>query len=566
VKYIASNNNFYLRKQQARAHDVLLCIKDGEKVSTPIGRGRGFRYGLQNDEFYFKSPAEMQALFTDLPEAIETTNEIVEKVEDYKLSRDVLLPKFEIPAEFLDVRDQDNADEGKGNRGENAYLRFLTYEGAKKKYGEPFSQELTERIDFELATIERMGFPGYFLIVQDFTSKARQMGVSVGPGRGSAAGSAIAYCLGITNVDPIKYDLLFERFLIPDRISMPDIDIDFDDEGRDKVIQYVIEKYGKNQVAQIITYGTLGGKSAIRDTARVLDLPLFDADKLAKSFPDSLAATLKGILSPDGINKKEAEAFNSEQMQRAQAFRKISTGTNLEADTLKQAYEIEGCVRNIGVHACGVIITPDELTKFVPVATAKDADLLVTQYDNSVAEDAGLLKMDFLGLKTLTIIKDAIRLIKNRHGITINEDDIPLDDPKTLALFQRGETVGIFQFESPGMQKYLKELKPDKFGDLIAMNALYRPGPLEYIPNFIRRKHGAEAISYDFPIMEESLKDTYGITVYQEQVMLLSQKLASFSKGDADVLRKAMGKKQKSVLDKMKDKFIEGCEKNGHSK
>lgn len=562
VKYFAANNNYYLEKKSSRAHDVLLCIKEGEKISTPIGKGRGFRPGLPNDEFYFKSPQEMAQLFSDLPEALEETVKIAESIEDYKLSRDVLLPKFDIPEEFKDERDNDPADEGKGNRGENNYLRHLTYVGAKKRWGDNLNEEITTRLDFELATIERMGFPGYFLIVQDFTTRAREMGVAVGPGRGSAAGSAIAYCLGITNVDPIKYDLLFERFLNPERISMPDIDIDFDDEGRDKVIKYVIDKYGKDKVSQIITYGTLGGKSALRDAARVLDLSLPDADKLAKAFPDSLAANLKGILAPDGIDKKLEEAFNSEQMQRAKEFRKISEGTNLEADTVNQAYEIEGCVRNIGVHACGVIITPDELTKFVPIATAKDAEMVVSQFDNSVAESAGLLKMDFLGLKTLTQIKETCRLIKVRHNIDINPDDIPLDDEKAFALFQRGETNGIFQFESPGMQKYLKELKPDKFGDLIAMNALYRPGPLEYIPNYIKRKHGIEEITYDLEGMDEYLKDTYGITVYQEQVMLLSQKLAGFTKGEADTLRKAMGKKQRDVLDKMKGKFIDGCKAN----
>ncbi len=564
VKYFAANNNYYLDKNQARAHDVLLCIKEGEKIETPIGRGRGFRPGLPNDNFYFKNTSEMQKAFADIPEALQCTIDICNTVEDYKLSREVLLPKFEIPTEFIDERDNDPNDELKGKRGENNYLKHLTFNGAIIRYGNPLPDEIVERLNFELSTIERMGFPGYFLIVQDFTTAARNMGVWVGPGRGSAAGSAIAYCLGITNVDPIKYDLLFERFLNPERISMPDIDIDFDDEGRDKVIQYVIDKYGKNQVAQIITYGTLGGKSAIRDAARVLDLPLSDADKLAKSFPDSLVATLKGILDPSGINKKEEEAFNNDQLVKAKEFRKIAEGKNLEADTLKQAFQIEGCVRNTGVHACGVIITPGELTQFVPVATAKDAEMVVTQFDNSVAESAGLLKMDFLGLKTLTQIKETVRLIKDRHGIEINPDQIPLEDEKMFKLFQRGETKGIFQFESDGMQKWLKDLKPDKLDDLIAMNALYRPGPMEYIPNFVRRKHGLEPITYDLSVMEEFLSDTYGITVYQEQVMLLSQKLANFTKGEADTLRKAMGKKQKDVLDKMKGKFIDGCAVNNH--
>ena len=565
VTYFAANNNYYLDKKNAAAHDVLLCVKDNQLKETPIGRGRGFRYGFPNQEFYFKSPAEMQKIFSDMPEALENTNEIVAKIESFKLGRDVLLPKFQIPDEFKDVRDEDPADEGKGNRGENAYLKHLTYEGAKKRYPD-LTPEIKERIDFELTTVERMGFPGYFLIVSDFTTEARRLDVSVGPGRGSAAGSAIAYCLGITNIDPIKYDLLFERFLNPDRISMPDIDIDFDDEGRDKVIDYVIKKYGSNQVAQIITYGTMGGKSAIRDAARVLNLPLSDAGELAKSYPESLAASLKGLLSPEGIDKKYLEEIKDrrEFVEQSHNFRKLAEGKNLQSEVLKQAYDLEGCVRNTGIHACGVIITPDEMSKFVPVCKAKDSDMLVTQFDNSVAESAGLLKMDFLGLRTLTIIKDALKHIKHRHKIEIDIDAIPLDDKKTYELFQRGETNGIFQFESAGMQKYMKDLKPDSFTDLIAMNALYRPGPIAYIPNYINRKHGKEPIVYDLEGMDEYLKETYGITVYQEQVMRLSQKLANFSKGDADVLRKAMGKKQKDVLDKMKSKFVEGCAKNGH--
>jgi DNA polymerase-3 subunit alpha len=565
VKYFAANNNYYLDRKGANAHDVLLCVKDGELKETPVGRGRGYRYGFPNDEFYFKPPAEMQKAFADLPEALETTNEIVSKIESFKLGRDVLLPKFQIPEEFKDERDNDPNDEGKGNRGENAYLRHLTYEGAKTRYPD-MAPEIKERIDFELSVMERMGFPGYFLIVSDFTTKAREMGVSVGPGRGSAAGSAVAYCLGITNIDPIKYDLLFERFLNPDRISMPDIDIDFDDEGRDKVIDYVIQKYGSNQVAQIITYGTMGGKSAIRDTARVMNLPLPDADRLAKSFPESLIASLKALLSPSGIDKKYLDEIKDRRdiVEQSVNFRKLMEEKNQQSEVLKQAYELEGCVRNTGIHACGVIITPDEMSKFVPVCKAKDSDMLVTQFDNSVAESAGLLKMDFLGLRTLTIIKDALKHIKNRHELDIDIDAIPLDDKKTYELFQRGETNGIFQFESAGMQKYMKELKPDSFTDLIAMNALYRPGPIAYIPNYINRKHGREPIVYDLPGMDEYLQETYGITVYQEQVMRLSQKLANFSKGDADVLRKAMGKKQKDVLDKMKNKFLDGCKANNY--
>jgi len=565
VKYFAANNNYYIDKSSSESLEVLLCVKDGELKQTPIGKGRGFRNGMPNNEFYFKSPALMEELFSDLPEAIDCTAEIVSKIEGYKLGRDVLLPKFQIPDEFKDARDLDPNDEGKGNRGENAYLKHLTYLGAEKKYPN-IKPEVKDRIDFELSVMERMGFPGYFLIVSDFTTKARELGVSVGPGRGSAAGSVVAYCLGITNVDPIKYDLLFERFLNPDRVSMPDIDIDFDDEGRDKVIDYVINKYGHNQVAQIITYGTMGGKSAIRDAARVLNLPLPDADRLAKSYPDSLEAELKFLLKPNGIDEKYLDKIKDrrEVVEQSHNFRKLSEGNTMEAQVLKQAYELEGCVRNTGVHACGVIITPDELTKFVPVTKAKDSTMLLTQFDNSVAESAGLLKMDFLGLRTLTIIKDAIRFIKEGRGIDLDIDAIDLNDALTLELFQRGETNGIFQFESPGMQKHLKDLKPDNFTDLIAMNALYRPGPIAYIPNYIARKHGREAITYDLEGMDEFLKETYGITVYQEQVMRLSQKLANFTKGDADTLRKAMGKKQKDVLDKMKSKYIDGCKTNGH--
>ncbi|TXC77146.1 DNA polymerase III subunit alpha [Luteibaculum oceani] len=557
VKYIAANNTYYLEKKNAEAHEILLCVKDGERMSTPVGKGRGFRFGLPNQEYYFKSPEEMKSIFIDLPEAISNTNEIVEKIEPYTLSRSVLLPKFAIPEEFIDPED----DKDGGNRGENAYLRHLTYEGAKKRYGE-ITDEIRERLDFELATIANTGYPGYFLIVQDFTNQARKMGVSVGPGRGSAAGSAVAYCIGITNVDPIKYDLLFERFLNPDRVSMPDIDIDFDDEGRGKIIDWVIDKYGANQVAQIITYGSMAAKSAIRDTARVLELPLPDADRIAKLIPDN--CKLGFLLNAE--EKALKEKIRSDDMERALQFRKLAEGKDLTAKTINQAKVLEGSVRNTGVHACGVIITPEDITNFVPVATAKDSDLRVTQFDNAVVEDAGLLKMDFLGLKTLTIINHAIDNVKERHGVEIVPDDIPLDDPKTYELFQRGETVAIFQYESPGMQKHLKALKPDQFADLIAMNALYRPGPLQYIPNFIARKHGKEEITYDLDAMEEFLKETYGITVYQEQVMLLSQKLAGFTKGEADTLRKAMGKKKKDVLDKMKPKFLEGCEKNGHAR
>lgn len=554
LKIVATNNTYYLEKENAHAHDILLCVKDGEKLATPKGRGRGYRYGMPNEEYYFKSADEMKGLFSDLPEAIINVQEIVDKVEVYALNREVLLPKFEIPAEFQVAED----DQDGGKRGENNYLRHLTYVGAAKKYGE-LNPELRERLDFELKTIEKTGYPGYFLIVQDFIAAARDMGVSVGPGRGSAAGSAVAYCLGITNIDPIAYDLLFERFLNPDRISMPDIDIDFDDEGRGRVMDYVIKKYGSNQVAQIITYGTMAAKSSIRDTARVLDLPLFEADKIAKLIPN---LKLNKIFKMDAQSLRGA--LRPEELDNVYELINMAKKEDLGAETIRQAMVLEGSVRNTGTHACGVIITPDDITNFVPVSIAKDADLYVTQFDNSVVESAGLLKMDFLGLKTLTLIKDTVSLVRHTRGIELDPDNFPIDDALTYALFQRGETIGIFQYESAGMQKYMKELKPTVFGDLIAMNALYRPGPLEYIPSFIRRKNGEEPIAYDLEACEEYLQETYGITVYQEQVMLLSQKLASFTKGEADVLRKAMGKKQKEVLDKMKPKFVEQAAQNGH--
>jgi len=555
VKVVATNNTYYINKADAHAHDILLCVKDGEKLITPKGRGRGFRFGLPNEEYYFKGGEDMKKTFADLPDAILTIQEIVEKIEPYSLYRDVLLPKFEIPEEFQVAEDKQDG----GKRGENKYLQHLTYQGAERRYPE-ITPAIRERLDFELATIERTGYPGYFLIVQDFIAAARNMGVSVGPGRGSAAGSAVAYCLGITNIDPIAYDLLFERFLNPDRISMPDIDIDFDDEGRGRVMEYVINKYGANQVAQIITYGTMAAKSSIRDTARVLDLPLFEADKIAKLIPN---LKLNKIFNMDAQALKST--LRAEELENVQQLVSMAQGAGLEAETIKQAQVLEGSLRNTGIHACGVIITPDDITNFVPVATAKDSDLYVTQFDNSVVESAGLLKMDFLGLKTLTLIKDTVSIVKQRHDIELDPDKFPIDDQKTYELFQRGETIGIFQYESPGMQKYMKELKPTVFGDLIAMNALYRPGPMEYIPSFIRRKHGMEPITYDLEACEEYLKETYGISVYQEQVMLLSQKLANFTKGEADVLRKAMGKKQRDVLDKMKAKFIEQAATNGHS-
>ena len=558
VKLVATNNTFYIDQEDAIVHDILLCIKDGEMVETPKGKGRGFRFGLANENYYFKSPNEMKELFADIPEAIENTIEIANKCEYYTLASDILLPAFDIPEEFRDIEDEKNG----GKNGENNYLRHLTYEGAKKRYPE-ITDEIRERLDFELEIIANTGYPGYFLIVQDFCNAAREMGVIVGPGRGSAAGSAVAYCNGITNIDPIEYDLLFERFLNPDRVSMPDIDIDFDDEGRSRIIDWVIEKYGANQVAQIITYGTMAAKSSVRDTARVLNLPLFEADRLAKLIPD---ISLKKIFGLGDADLADVLKNNQENIVRANQLKQIGAGSDLPAQVIQKAQRLEGNVRNTGIHACGVIITPSDITEYVPVALAKDSDMYCTQFDNSVVEEAGLLKMDFLGLKTLTLIKDAVAFVKDRHDIELVPDEFPLDDVPTYELFQRGETVGVFQYESPGMQKYMRELKPTVFADLIAMNALYRPGPLEYIPSFIKRKHGDEEIIYDLEATKEYLEETYGITVYQEQVMLLSQKLAGFTKGEADTLRKAMGKKKFDLLEKLKPKFLNQGNERGHSK
>ncbi len=555
IKLVAANNSFYTEKADADAHDILICVKEGEFKSTPKGRGRGFRYGFPNEEFYFKSQEEMKALFADIPEAIENITEILSKVEMYQLARDVLLPAFDIPEEFLDPKDENDG----GKRGENKYLRHLTYEGAKLRYKE-ITNEIQDRLEFELETIERTGYPGYFLIVQDFCRAAREMDVSVGPGRGSAAGSAVAYCTQITNIDPIKYNLLFERFLNPERVSLPDIDIDFDDLGRERVIQYVIDKYGASQVAQIITYGTMAAKSSIKDCGRVLELPLGETIKIAEMVPDMIK--LNKLFNMD--DKTMKSKVKSDQIIGAKKLIALADSKELDGTIVRQALKLEGSVRNVGTHACGVIITPVDIRGLVPVSVVKDSDMWCTQFDNHVVEDAGLLKMDFLGLKTLTIIKEACHLVKQRHNIDLVPDDFPLDDEKTYELFQKGETIGVFQYESGGMQKHLKDLKPTVFADLIAMNALYRPGPMEYIPQFVRRKHGEEEITYDLEGQEEYLKETYGITVYQEQVMLLSQKLAGFTKGEADVLRKAMGKKQKAVLDKMKPQFIEQASEKGH--
>jgi DNA polymerase-3 subunit alpha len=543
VKVICTNDSHYVEEDDYLPHDILLCINTNSLIEDEK------RFRFPSSDFYFKSQAEMNQLFKDVPESVDNTMEIYDKVDSLKLARDILLPAFPMPERF---------------KTQDEYLRHLTYEGAKKRYG-TITPEISERLDFELSVIEQSGYPGYFLIVQDFTTTAREMGVSVGPGRGSAAGSAVAYCIGITNVDPIKYDLLFERFLNPERVSMPDIDIDFDDEGRQKVIDYVIDKYGQNQVAQIVTYGTMAAKMSLRDVGRVLDIPLSEVDRVAKVFPAHLKATLNKVLADGDVDGKLKGSLNSEELEKAYQFRKMADAGDDIGHMIQTAKKLEGSVRNTGIHACGVVITPDEITKYVPVKADKDTGMLVSQFDNSVAEDAGLLKMDFLGLKTLTIIKKAVAMVKTNHGVELDMDMVPLDDEETYKLFQKGETIGIFQYESSGMQKYMKELVPSAFEDLIAMNALYRPGPLEYIPEFIDRKHGRKPVIYDLPEMQEYLEETYGITVYQEQVMLLSQKLAGFTKGQADMLRKGMGKKKKKIIDMLHPKFLEGGKERGHS-
>ena len=558
VKVIASNDSHYLDQKDANAHDILLCINTGEKQSTPSYKDiegdfdmKGKRFAFYNDQFYFKTTQEMTDLWSHIPEAIDNTNEIVGKVEILELKKDVLLPNFTIPSTFLSQDD---------------FLEHLTMEGAKKRYID-ISVEVEERIKFELHTIKTMGFAGYFLIVADFINAGKDLGVYVGPGRGSAAGSVVAYCLGITNIDPIKYNLLFERFLNPDRKSLPDIDTDFDDEGRQKVIDYVVEKYGRNQVAHIATYGTMAAKMSLKDVARVLDLPLSESNALAKLVPERPKITLERIfnasLTGDG-SLADRENLSSDELEQVKQLRQIKSSGGLPSRVIESAMILEGSVRGTGIHAAGIIIAPHDLTDIMPVATSKDVSLLITQFDGSVIENAGVIKMDFLGLKTLSILKEAIRLIEQNHKITIDLDAIPLDDALTFEMYQRGETNATFQFESAGMQKHLRDLKPDQFSDLIAMNALFRPGPMVYIPNYIARKHGREKIEYDVPEMEEYLSDTYGITVYQEQVMQLSQKLANFTKGDADVLRKAMGKKDKPTIDKMKGKFIDGGLSNSH--
>ncbi|MBP3299012.1 MAG: DNA polymerase III subunit alpha [Muribaculaceae bacterium] len=582
IKLIATNDSHFVDEDDAEAHDRLICISMGKRFHDPTR----MHYTKQE---WFKSQDEMEAIFSDIPEALANTNEILDKVEFYTIDHAPIMPNFQIPEEFgteaeyrsriteQELFDEFTRDEN-GNvvlsqeeaekkiqklggydklyriKFEADYLNKLCMEGAKKRYGDPLSPEVAERLKFELHIMKTMGFPGYFLIVQDFINTAREkLGVSVGPGRGSAAGSAAAYCLGITQIDPIKYDLLFERFLNPDRISLPDIDVDFDDDGRYTVLKYVTDKYGAEKVAHIITYGTMATKLAIKDVAKVMEMPLAEANRLARLVPDRM---------PEGkVNFKNCLKYVKEFADEA-----ASPNPDVR-EVMQYAQQLEGNVRNTGVHACGVIIGRDDITDWVPVSTATDSDgskVLVTQYEGSVIEDTGMIKMDFLGLKTLSVIMEALKNIRHTRGIDIDMDNIPIDDPATYRLYCEGRTIGTFQFESAGMQKYLRELQPSKFEDLIAMNALYRPGPMDYIPQFIARKHGIEPIEYDIPIMEKYLHDTYGITVYQEQVMLLSRLLANFTRGESDVLRKAMGKKLIDKMAALKVKFLEGGQANGH--
>ncbi|MFI3278935.1 MAG: DNA polymerase III subunit alpha [Rikenellaceae bacterium] len=585
IKLICSNDVHFVDEDNAEAHDRLICLSTSRDLDDP-------KRMLYSKQEWLKSRSEMSQLFKDIPESLDNTLEVLDKIEVYSIDNPPIMPTFEIPEEFgteegyrqkytpEDLFNEFTRDEH-GNvvldekaaekkirsiggidklyriKLEADYLAKITFEGAKKKYGDPLSDEVLERLNFELYIMKTMGFPGYFLIVQDFIRAAREeLDVSVGPGRGSAAGSAAAYCLGITMIDPIKYDLLFERFLNPDRISLPDIDVDFDDDGRGRVLNWVTQKYGKEKVAHIITYGTMATKSSIKDVARVQKLPLQESDRLCKLIPDRLPNDKKMNL-PNAISEipelKAAETSENPTL----------------SDTIRYAKMLEGNVRNTGVHACGTIICRDNITDWVPVSTADDKEtgekMLVTQYEGSVIEDTGLIKMDFLGLKTLSIIKDALANIKQRQNISIDIDNIPIDDLKTYELYSAGRTIGTFQFESAGMQKYLRDLQPSTFEDLIAMNALYRPGPMDYIPEFVDRKHGHKPIEYDIPIMETYLKDTYGITVYQEQVMLLSRLLGNFTRGESDSLRKAMGKKLRDKLDEMKPLFIKGGESNGHN-
>ncbi|MCX6267642.1 MAG: DNA polymerase III subunit alpha [Bacteroidetes bacterium] len=524
VKLLATNDVHFLNEIDAEAHDRLLCVNTG-KFMDDVDR---MRYTGQE---WFKSKEEMNKLFADVPEALENTIEVLDKVESFSLKKDPIMPDFPLPEGFSDP---------------DEFLRHITYEGAVKRYP-ALTPEITERIEFELATIKKMGFPGYFLIVQDFLNAARDMGVSVGPGRGSAAGSVVAYCIRITDVEPMRFDLLFERFLNPDRVSMPDIDIDFDEDGRDRVLKWVVKKYGQDKVAQVITFGTMAAKGAIRDVGRVQRLPLDEVGRLTKLIPNRPGITLKTAY---------------EEVPELKAAR--SSSNKQIAETLRFAESLEGSVRQTGIHACGIIISRDNLMDHIPITISKESDLFVTQFDGQFIEKVGMLKMDFLGLKTLSIIKDTVQNIRESHGIEVDPESLEFNDAPTFELFSLGKTTGIFQFESDGMKKYLRDLKPNKIEDLIAMNALYRPGPMDYIPSFIARKHGREKIAYDIPVMDKYLQDTYGVTVYQEQVMLLSQELAGFTKGQADSLRKAMGKKIEAMMDDLRPKFFDGCKQNGH--
>ena len=576
VKIVATNDAHFVRKEDGPAHDRLICLTTNAYL-TDQDR---LRYTQQE---YLKSEEEMAALFPDHPEFLSNTLEVLDKVERYEIDRGHVLPLFRIDEGFLKdidrylekykgIIDVGRCDKEGNDRGEAfthsvAFLCHLCYEGARRRYGDTLTEEQSERLDFELKTICRMGFPDYFLIVQDFIAAARRNGISVGPGRGSAAGSAVAYCLGITNIDPIKYQLLFERFLNPDRISMPDIDIDFDDDGRYRVFRYVEDTYGKDHVSHVITFGTMAAKSAIKDVARVSNMPIDESNRLTKMIPDK---PFEAEVVEDGKKvKKEFKPKLSNCVKYLPELKnEYENGTELVKDVLKYAVKLEGCIRQTGVHACAMIIGRGDLTDYIPISVAADKatgeDVWVSQYEGCFIEDVGMLKMDFLGLRTLSIIKECLANIKKRHGIDIDIEAIPIDDEETYRLYGRGDTTSVFQFESEGMKQWLQKLQPTRFEDLIAMNALYRPGPLDYIPSFVARKQGTEKIEYDLPEMEEFLQDTYGVTVYQEQVMLLSQKLAGFTKGQADKLRKAMGKKQLDVLESLHDKFINGGKEHGH--
>ena len=541
IKLVCTNDSHFVNEEDADAHERLICVSTGKKLTDE-------NVMLYSKQEWFKTQEEMNQVFADVPEALQATQEILDKVEIYSIDHSPILPDFPLPEGFKD---------------EDEYLRYLVYEGARERWPE-LTDEQRERLDFELETIKNMGFPGYFLIVQDYIRMAPKLGCSVGPGRGSAAGSAVAYCLGITKIDPLKYDLLFERFLNPDRISLPDIDTDFDDDGRAAVLNYVTEKYGAEKVAHIVTYGTMAAKSAIKDVARVEDLSVAESNRLAKFIPSSPNEM------PEDKNGKKYKITVKNCLECFDEFRaELDNADPRVGETIRYAEKLEGSVRSTGVHACGVIIGRDDITDWVPVSTATDSDgekIIVTQYEGGVIESTGLIKMDFLGLKNLSIIKEALAGIKLNHGVDIDIEKIPIDDAKTYELYCKGQTSGTFQFESAGMQKYLIELHPTCFEDLIAMNALYRPGPMDYIPSFINRKQGREPIEYDIPCMEKYLKETYGITVYQEQVMLLSRQLAGFTRGQSDTLRKAMGKKQIEKMNELEALFYEGGEKNGHDK